>query len=253
MMSLFNTIEHENAQYALPRMRAASKITFGDIHGVLPFSGTRNPISVSNTSYKAAFLYKTAANSWKPRLGLVESGAELAVAEEILLNPDLYDLEFQPEVVRYRHPDGSDRTHYPDLRQTFHNGFRRLIFVRNASSLRKPSTKAEIQAIIAATPPSMAHAFTVIDADSYSRPRRENLRRMHRLVAFQPDAKADELVEDLILSHGRYWLMSELFPNADLPKWRIFQSCLRLIATGKLMANMNAVISHHSHIWRPSA
>ena len=253
MTSQFDAIDHEATQYALPKLRSAGKVNFGNIHGVLPFTGLRNPISVSSTSYKVSFQYKTAANNWQPRLGLVESGAELAVAEEMLISPNLFDLEFQPIEIRFRHPDGSMRTHFPDLRQTLQSGLKRLIFVRNASSLKKQVTQDEIAAIVAATPKQEAHEFVVVDADSYTRPRRENLRRMHRLVAFQPDPGADEIVSAAVKSCRSLWTMSSLFPYAALSKARIFQSALRLIAAGRLNANMNAVICHHSRIWEHAA
>lgn len=253
MISQFDTIEHENTLYELPKLRNAAKINFGDIHGVLPFEGLRNPITVSNSSHKVSFQYKTPANNWQPRLGLVESAGELVVAEEILIGDSLYDLEFQPLAIRYQHPTGGWRTHYIDLRQTFSNGLTRLIFVRNASSLRKPYTQAEIQAIKAAVPAKEAHQFVVVDADSYSRPRRENLRRMHRLIAFQTDAEADAIVEEAAGRCRTLWLLSDLFDFIDLPRWRIFQSCLRLIGKGKLGADFNAVIGQHSRIWVPAA
>lgn len=252
MTSHFDVIDHEATQYSLPKLRSAGKVKFGDIHGVLPFAGLRNPITASSTSYKVSFQYKTAANNWMPRLGLVESGAELAVAEEMLISPKLYDLEFQPISIRFRHPDGSMRTHYPDLRQTLKSGRRRLIFVRNASSLKKQITKEEIAAIVAATPKGEAHEFAVVNADSYTRPRRENLRRMHRLLAFQPDPEADDIVYGAVKGCRTLWTLSSLFPFAALSHARIFQSALRLIALGRLCANMDAVISHHSRIWEPA-
>lgn len=251
MTTDFTSIEHENGRYELPKLRNAAKINFGEIHGVLPFSGVRNPITVSNTSYKVSFQYKTCANNWKPRLGLVESGAELAVAEEILIGSNLHDLEFQPMAIRYKFQGNKWRTHYPDLRQTLSNGLRRILFVRNATSLRKPVTQAEIQAIRSAVPGKEAHEFIVVDADSYSRQRRDNLRRMHRLIAFQADPDADEIVYEEALGCRRLWLMSDLFDTIDLPNWRILQACLRLVGKGKLGANMNAVICQYSRLWVP--
>ena len=58
-------------------------------------------------------------------------------------------------------------------------GLRRFIFVRNKGSLAKPQIQSEIDAIHAAVPEEEAHEFTVVDGDAYSRPRRENLCRMH--------------------------------------------------------------------------
>ncbi len=250
MSYLFEIIDLDSWQYGLPKLRAAAKITFGEIDGVLPFKGRRNPTAVSSTSYKAAFQYKTAANKWKPRLGLVESGAELAVAEEILVSPNLWDLEFQPVTIPYTDPNGGRRNHTIDLRQTFMSGRQRLIFIRNRSSLKKPFVQAEIECIRSAARREFGHQLIVVDGDSYTKARRDNLRRMHRLIAFQPDQIADDLVEEAVARLTTLWKMSDLVRAMDLAPSRVFQSCLRLIARKRLGADLNAIISHDSRIWR---
>ncbi len=198
----------------------------------------------------ADYTYKTEANGWRPRVGLVESGAELAIAEDALASPGVYDVEFQPVCFPYRHPSGRKATHTIDLRITFRSGLKRFVFVRNATSLEKPWVQEEIDAIEEAVPPHEAHEFMVMDGDAYLRPRRENLRRMHRLVAFEPDPASDRLVEAAIHDLKTLWRMSDLIPHIDLLPRQIFQSCLRLIAAQKLGANLDAVICHHSRIWR---
>lgn len=250
MNNPFEVIDHDTWLHGLPKLRAAAKINFGTIEGVLPFEGKRNPTAVSSTSYKAAFQYKTAANKWKPRLGLAESGAELAVAEEILVSSNLWDLEFQPVTIPYTDPNGVRRNHTIDLRQTFLSGRQRLIFVRNRSSLEKPFVQAEIECIRFAARREFGHQLIVVDGDSYTKARRDNLRRMHRLIAFQPDQIADDLVEEAVARLTTLWRMSDLTRVMDLEPSRVFQSCLRLIARKKLGADMNGVISHNSRIWR---
>ncbi|MFV0490838.1 MAG: hypothetical protein ACK5M4_03375 [Pseudorhodobacter sp.] len=246
----FMEIDHDTWNYGQPKRRSAGKISPPEIHGVLPFSGVRNPITVSSTSHKVSLTYRTEANGWQPRIGLADSGAEASAAEKALITPGIYDVEFQPVRFPYRHP--SDRTawHTIDLRITFRSGRRRFIFVRNRQSLEKPWTQAEIDAIAQAVPHQEAHEFAVVDADAWSRPHRDNLRRMHRLVAFEPDPVADEIVEIAIHDLKTLWRMSDLIPHVDLQPKRIFRSCLRLIAAQKLGANLDAVISHHSRIWR---
>ena len=250
MTNPFEVIDHDTWRHDLPKLRSAAKVNFGKIEGVLPFEGKRNPTAVSSTSYKAAFQYKTAANKWKPRLGLVESGAELAVAEEILVSPNLWDLEFQPVIIPYTDPNGVRREHTIDLRQTFRSGRQRLVFVRNRSSLKKPFVQAEIECVRASACRELGHQFVVVDGDSYTKARRDNLRRMHRLIAFQPDQIADDLVEEAVARFTTLWRMYDLVSAMDLEPSRVFQSCLRLIARKKLGADLNAVISHKSRIWR---
>ncbi|WP_339108571.1 hypothetical protein [Thioclava sp. GXIMD4216] len=246
----FFDIDHDTWNYGKPKLRSAGKITLPEIHGVLPFSGVRNPITVSSTSHKTTFTYKTKANGWQPRVGLAESGAELAVAERSLITPGVYDVEFQPVRFPYRHPTGRTAWHTIDQRITFDSGLRRFVFVRNRASLLKPWVQDEIDAIADAVPESEAHEFAVVEAEAFSRPYRENLRRMHRYVAFEPDPAADAMVDDTIEHLRTLWRMADLIPHLDIPPYRIFRSCLRLIAAKKLQANLNAVICFHSCIWR---
>ena len=180
----------------------------------------------------------------------MESGAELAVAEDVLTTPDIHDVEFQPERFSYRHPSGRTAWHTIDLRITFRSGRRRFVFVRNRDSLQKPWVQEEIDAIADAVPDHEAHDFVQVEGDGYSRPHRESLRRMHRLVAFEPDPISDRLVEAAIHDLKTLWRMSDLARHIDLQLSRIFASCLRLIAAKKLGANMDAVICQHSRIWR---
>ncbi|MGH6763973.1 MAG: hypothetical protein ACRECW_20580 [Phyllobacterium sp.] len=250
MTSLDTEIDHDTWAYGLPKLRSAGKVTLPEICGVLPFDGVRNPITASNTSHKISLTYKTEANGWRPKVGLVESGAELAVAEEALISPNIYDVEFQPVHFAYEYPTGKTRWHTIDLRLTLKSGLKRFVFVRNARSLGKPWVQDEINAIADAVPIREAHEFVVVEADAYSRPCRENLRRMHRLVAFQPDPVSDRLVEEAAYKLRTLWRMSDLHNCVDLPHSRIFQSCLRLISAGKLGADLDAVICHHSRLWR---
>lgn len=246
-------IEHDEWAYPMPKLRSAGKITVGNIHGVLPFSGVRNPITASKTSQKVMMTYKTAANQWQPRVGAAESLAEAAVAEDALTSPGVFDVEFQPVQFGYEFPPGSRRSHTIDLRVTFNSGLKRFIFVRNRSSLSKPWVIDEINAIHAAIPPNEAHEFIIVDADEYSRARRDNLRRMHRLTSFQTDPEADKIVFNAVCSMKTLWRMSDLRCAIDLAPARIFQSCLRLIAQNKLCADLDAVICQHSRIWRKEA
>lgn len=245
-----NTIDHDTWAYDLPKIRSAGKIKLGPIHGLLPFSGVRNPISVSNTSQKIMLPYKTLANNWLPKIGAAESAAEAAVAEEALVSPDIYDVEFQPVEFKYEFPVCRKRKHTIDLRLTFRSGRRRFVFVRNRSSLEKPSTQDEIAAIKRAVPKSEAHQFVVIDADAYNRPRRGNLRRMHRAVCFEPDDLADEIVMSAVDALPSLWRISDISASVKISRPRVFDSCLRLLARGFLSANLDTVICQHSRIAR---
>lgn len=232
------------ATLKLPRM---SPIELGDIHGVLAFDGVRNPSSRSNTSYKVFMPYRTAANDWVPKVGIAESAAEAAVALQVLMSPNTYDLHFQPLSVEFEDEDGAVRTYTHDLRLTFHCGHRRLIFVRNESSLEKPRTMRQIQAIVAATPKSAADDLIVVNANDYTRQRRENLLRMHAFMA-KPDREADDAVWEAALSLRSFYYMKDLFPHVRISQPRAFKACYRLVTQGFFRANLDHVLWENSHI-----
>lgn len=83
-------------------------------------------------------------------------------------------------------------------------------------------------------PRSEADDFFVVNADDYTRACRDNLRQIHRLVVFQPDPLADELVFETVQSLNTLWLMKDICKAMNLSKARIFQACNRLIARGRL-------------------
>lgn len=246
-------IDHDEWAYGQPKLKSAGKIELRPIPGVLPFTGARNPLTTSSVSQKVAFKYRTAANNWQPKVGLVESLAEMAVAHEALINPEIRDVEFQPLQFPYKRSDGTVHLHTIDLRITFSSGLRCLVFVRNSDSLTKPSVKEEIQAIWRAAPVHEGHKFAVIDADAYSRARRDNLRRMHQGVVFEHDSEADTIVMAAATELKTLWRISDFFPAIDLSSGRIFRACLRLIARGLLQADMDSVICERSRIWRAKA
>lgn len=177
---------HDVWDHTLPKLPKVRKIVVGPLEGVLPFDGVHNPGSVSSTSHRTWFLYRTEANGWRPKEGVTESSAETACGHEVLIDADTYDVRFQPLRVEFHDEDGRRRTYTHDIMVTTRSGHRRLIFVRNETSLQKPRTRRDIEAIQKATPPSEADDMIVVDANDYTRQRRENLFRMHGFV-FDPD------------------------------------------------------------------
>lgn len=235
-------IDHDTWNYGKPRSPKAPPIKLDPIYGVLAFDGVRNPTSRSATSHKVLFPYRTAANDWQPKVGMAESAAEVAVASEALINTKrIYDLHFQPVTVHYLDEDKRARSYTHDLMITFWNGHRRVVFVRNETSLLKPRTAREIKAIAAATPKSVADDLIVVNASDYPRQRRENLFRMHHFV-FHPDDEADEIVLSAAKRLTSLWYMKDLFPHAPITQARAFAACHRLIAQGHLHANLDHLL-----------
>lgn len=241
------TIEHDRWNTSPPRLPKAPPVKLSEIYGVLPFDGVRNPSSRSSVSQKVFMTYKTEANNWKPKVGMMESAAEAAVGLQALISPDLYDLNYQPEMVRYVDEDGARRSYTHDVLLTFRNGFRRLVFVRNEASLAKPKTNRQIEAIVRATPRRSADDMVVVNARDYSRQRRENLLRMH-LTVFNPDPEADEITLEIARRLRTLYLMKDLFPRAPIEQHRVFSACYRLVARGEILANLDHILWEHSRI-----
>lgn len=245
-------IEHDEWNHGLQKLPKDSKIKMGEIYGVLPYDGVRDPSSRSSWAQKVFFGYRTPANDFRPKLAKTESLAEAAVAIQALMGPDIYDVGFQPLTVHYQNESGKNVPYTHDLLLTFKNGLRRMVFVRYERSLRKPSTQRAIQSIIAATPRTAADQMIVVSAADYTRQRRENLFRMFRLFPTpDPDPEADAIVLRTMKSHRSIYLMKDLFPLAGIDQRRVFQACYRLIGTRKLIANLDHVIWEHSRIELP--
>ncbi|MDH2328276.1 hypothetical protein QCN27_15530 [Cereibacter sp. SYSU M97828] len=240
-------IEHDEWNEGIRKLPADAKIELGDIHGVLPFDGKRDPSGRSSWSQKVFFAYKTPANKWKPKIAMTDSVSEAAAGVQALMDPALFDIAFQPLTVRYRDDSGRSTEYTHDILMTFRNGHRRLVFMRYEASLKKPSTQRAINAIIAATPRSAADDMIVVNAADYTRQRRDNLFRMYRFHA-QPDAEADECVLETVRGNRSIRLMQDIFPKVAIEQHRVFQSCYRLVAAKKLHANLDHVLCELSRI-----
>ncbi|PWR00995.1 hypothetical protein DKT77_19315 [Meridianimarinicoccus roseus] len=239
--------DHDSWNYRLPKLARMSQVKLEDIDGVIQFDGQRNPSSRSATSNKIFFTYKTAANEWLPKVGIAESAAEAAVGLQLVMSKNVFDVEFQPLTIKYNNHHGHPKLHTFDLRVTFNNGYRRLLFVRYRQSLERPSTIRQIQQIIDATSGQEADDIMIVNADQYSRQRRDNIFRMHHFV-FHPDAEADEE----LMSAGRrltsLYFMKDLFPHVSVSAPRAFAACNRLVAKKFFRANLDNVLWENSHL-----
>ena len=242
-----SVVDHDSWNYSVPKLPRASAISLGDIGNVIPFDGVRNPSGRSSTSHKVFLTYRTLANDWKPKVGIAESAAEAACGLEAVMSPNTWDVAFQPVTVQYRDDDGVDRGYTHDLLITLRDGHRRLVFVRNGRSLENPRTWRQIRAIIAATPKRVADDMVVVNADKYTRQRRDNLMRMHHYV-FHPDPEADEALLEAARSLKSLYYMKDLFPHVPVTQPRAFAACHRLIARGDLRASLDNVLWENSRI-----
>lgn len=222
-------------------------LTVDPIHGVLPFSGARNPLTRSNTARRVSMVIATPATQGVPQVYHFESEGESAVAIDALLHPDLHALEVQPPAVQYlSRAAGKLRKHHFDMRVTFRDGFRRAIFVRHGASLMRSDTRAEIADIFAAVSSDFADDCVVVRTDDYSRAYRDNLRRMW-LVWHIPDQEADEEVAR-VARQGRYWCLGDVISRCNIEPARAYSAALRLIGRKLLRADWNAVITYHSRV-----
>lgn len=180
-------------------------------------------------------------------MGIAESAAEAAVGVQFLMSQNLYDLDFQPLKVFYIDETGEEREYNHDALATFRSGYSRLVFVRNENSLTKPQTRRDIQAIIAATPKHAADDIIVVNANDYTRQRRENLFRMYYWMSVQDD-EADTIVWETARKLRTLYYMKDLFPHVPIAQSRAFQACYRLVARGLIRANLDHVLWEYSQI-----
>jgi hypothetical protein len=139
------------------------------------------------------------------------------------------------------------RKHYFDMRITFEDGFKRAIYVKNASQLKRRKIQDEINAICKWIPCDFADEALVVNGDDFTRAYRDNLHRAWHSHQ-RPDPAADNHVED-VARNASYWLLKDLIAQCNLPPAAAWQSAMRLIARGVIGVNWNAVIWIHSRAW----
>ena len=232
---------------SLGEQKKQPALQVGPVHGVLPYDGYRNPLTRSSTTHRVSMTIGTPATQGQRKIFHFDGQREMAVAIEALLSPELYHLEVQLRPVEYRGSNGKLRKHSFDLRITFRDGFRRAVFVRNGTSLKKQKTQDEIAAIFAATPKSFADDKIVVNGDDYTQGYRDNLLRIWSAT----EAK-DPRIDAYVLDRARntsFWLMKDLLARCDLPSGIASDAILRLIGQGQIGANRHALICEHSRIW----
>ncbi|MCE8421115.1 hypothetical protein LZ190_20990 [Rhodovulum sulfidophilum] len=217
------------------------------IHGVLPYAGALNPLTRSDTAKRVSAALATPMTGGIRQVYHFDGESEYAVALDALRSPELYGLEVQLAPVYYycRRQRGVYPHHF-DLRLTFKDGYRRAVFVRNATSLAKRETQDEIDDIFAAVTEDFADDAMVVCTDDYTRAYRDNLRRIWDYLQVKDD-EADALVEDAARNTS-YWYLSDLIANCDMEPWRCYQAAMRLIGQNVLWTDMHGVIDYPSRV-----
>jgi len=218
------------------------------IHGVLPFDGALNPMSRSNTAHRVSMAFATPATKGQRKVYHFASEAESAVALVALMSPNFYGIEVQLPAFKYWLPRTTEgQKHCFDMRITFQDGFRRAIYVKNASQLKTRKIQDEINAIYEWIPPDFADEAFPVNGDDFTRAYRDNLRRAWYFHQ-RPDPAVDDHVEDIARS-ASYWLLKDLIAQCRVPRAAAWQSAMRLIARGVIGANWHAAICIHSRVW----
>ena len=163
---LYDFLEQE---YSQPETEPLPALRVAPVYGVLPFAGHRNPLTRSNTARKVSTVFATAATGWVPQVYHFDSEGEFAVALEAVLDPDLYGLEVQLPPIAYRRGRSqTKRKHHGDMRLTFSDGYRRMVYVKNGNSLAKRETQDEIDDIFNWIPQDFADDAIVVNTDSHT-------------------------------------------------------------------------------------
>ncbi|SNR35007.1 hypothetical protein [Puniceibacterium sediminis] len=216
------------------------------VHGVLPYDGFRNPLTRSASTSRISMTIATPATRGQRKIYHFDGQREMAAGLEALLSPELYGLEVQLPPIYYQAPSGKMTPHSYDLRITFRDGFRRVLFVRHGESLARQETQDEIDAIFEATPKSFADDKQVVNGDKYTRGYRDNLLRIYE-ASLNSDTDADDHVLDRARKCS-YWHMRDLIAQCDVSEARAFDAILRLVGQGVVWANWHAVICKYSRI-----
>ncbi|MBP0483657.1 hypothetical protein [Sagittula salina] len=224
---------------SLPALKVAP------IHGVLPYAGSRNPLTRSDSVKRVSMTIATPMTDWKPQVYHFDGESEYAVALDVLRSPDVFGLEVQLAPIQYFcRRKRKLRNHHFDLRVTFNDGYRRAIYVKNARSLARRSTIDEIEDIFAAATGVIADECIVVNADDYTRAYRDNLRRIWDMMQ-AVDAEADAVVE-AAARNGSYCYLSDLIALCDIEDWRAYRAALRLIGRGILRTDLHGVCAYTS-------
>lgn len=234
---------------SIGKQKKQPALKVGPIRGVLPYDGHRNPLTRSASASRISMTVGTPATNGRPKVYHFDGQREMAVGIEALLSPALHALEVQLPPIFYTKRNGKPGEHSFDLRITFKDGFRRAVYVRNGSSLKRQKTQDEIKVIFDATPKSFADDKIVVNGDHYTRAYRDNLLRI-----WEANKKADHEADAHVFERAKvvpYWLMRELQAQCDIALGRAFDAILRHIGKGVIKANWHAVISEYSRIWLP--
>ncbi|MBE9640864.1 hypothetical protein [Salipiger mangrovisoli] len=232
-------------QPAQPKKLPALQVA--PIHGVLPYAGDRNPLTRSDTVKRVSAAIATPMSGGIRQVYHFDGESEYAVALDALRSPDLYGLEVQlPPITFDCSRTLKERSHKFDLRFTFTDGYRRAVYVRNATSLAKRETQDEIDDIFAAVTDDFADDAIVVCADDYTRAYRDNLRRIWDLLQVA-DPEADAIVEEAARTTN-YWYLDDLISNCDLEQWRGYQAAIRLIGQNVIWTDMHGVIDYPSRV-----
>ena len=176
----------EYSDYSPIKTEKLPELVVPPIRDVLPFEGSHNPMTRSNTARRVSMTIPTPATDGKRQVYHFDGEREAAVALEALLSPDLFRLEVQLPKIYFDLPQGYNkrkkpRGHHFDLRLTFNDGYKRAVYVKNATSLARRKTQDEFAAICEATPQSFADDVIVVNGDHYTMAYRDNLYRLFYL------------------------------------------------------------------------
>lgn len=233
-----------------PKLEKQPALEIPAIPGVRPFEGARNPLTRSSSARRVSMTFTTPQLGGQWQVFVFESKLESVVALEAMLSPDFYHIEVQLPPVEYFSPaEQRMKWHHFDHRITFRDGHRLAIFARNATSLARPRTCVEVDALFQATPTSFADATMVVSSADYGRARRDNLHRIW-LASQEADVEADAHVLE-VARHSRYRLMNDLVRHCDVSRPRAMDAVLRLIGRGMLEADWDQVISEICRVWLP--
>lgn len=217
------------------------------IIGVMPFAGSRNPLTRSNIARRVSLTATTPHLNGIRQVFHLESGLECAVFQDVAMSPDLHHVEVQLPPIRYTGPTGETLGHWFDILVTKKSGHKIAIYVKNRSGLNSVRTQDEIHRIIKSTPISFADGIHVVSDNDYSKERQLNLMKIWPIFQKRQPDKLDTILK--IATAKSFRTVSDLAKASGLPVNEAASAVYSLIGQKIISANWERPIIPESKIW----
>lgn len=133
-----------------------------------PSRASRDVVRRSKASLRGSMIAKIPAFE-RPRVIQFESMLEYRFLCLTLLRPDVHDILEQPPAIRYRHGDGSTKSHIFDFLITLTSGERIAVAIKPTERVIQRDFVIELRHVAAAMPKHFAHRVKLVTEEQLDR------------------------------------------------------------------------------------